>query len=316
MAPLANSTQTPAHTVDCSIPDCKKQKAGGYKTKKGLTDHMQRWHQAAVDMLSPMATTARTLFLNKENEPSTQGNSGGDVNSPKVVSEGRYQCNKCPEEYLNKNNLDKHIMNEHNKAQAAHKNDKDKGLSAALNDNDMDDEELVQIAEGMDDKVARERINIAELGNMIIVDKIVDSFVDSAFNAMNPGQESEKTKCHECVCKDQVTAFQEKSIEKRDAVIVEKTATITGLMETVKTLKLEASNMKKKVEQSDKLMVAVATKNKEISNLKVQVDTKNKLLANTKGSEHDIVEVAMVKKMQEMPIYSPKHGFVRVTHGK
>lgn len=196
------------------------------------------------------------------------------------------------------------------------KNDKDKGLSAALNDNDMDDEELVQIAEGMDDKVARERINIAELGNMIIVDKIVDSFVDSAFNAMNPGQESEKTKCHECVCKDQVTAFQEKSIEKRDAVIVEMTATITGLMETVKTLKLEASNMKKKVEQSDKLMVAVATKNKEISNLKVQVDTKNKLLANTKGSEHDIVEVAMVKKMQKMPIYSPKHGFVRVTHGK
>ena len=36
MAPPANISQTPAHTADCSIPDCRKQKVGGYKTNKAL----------------------------------------------------------------------------------------------------------------------------------------------------------------------------------------------------------------------------------------------------------------------------------------
>ena len=121
MAPPTTIAQTPVHPVDCSIPDCKKQKVGGYKTKKGLTDHMQRWHQAAVDVLSPMAATARTLFHNvdKDTGPSTQGNNKGDVNSPKVVTDGRFQCNNCPEECLSKNELDNHMVNKHNKAKAA-----------------------------------------------------------------------------------------------------------------------------------------------------------------------------------------------------
>ena len=64
MAPPANISQTPAHTVDCSIPDSKNRKLEATKPKRGLTDHMQRWHQAAVDVLFPIAATARTLFNN------------------------------------------------------------------------------------------------------------------------------------------------------------------------------------------------------------------------------------------------------------
>ena len=238
---------------------------------------MTRWHQAAVDVLSPMAATARTLFHNgdKGPVPSTQGNSAGDVNSPKVVSDGNYQCNHCPEEYLSKRELDNHIVKKHNKANAEQTNDKDKEWSATQGDKDNDDEDLVQIAESM---VARERNNIAQLGNMITVDSIVDSFVDSAFRAMNPSEELVNVNCHECVCKDQVISNQNIMIEKRDAIILEKTATTTGMLETIKTLTKEATMMKKKVEQSDKLMGVVANKDKEISNLKVQIDTKNKLI--------------------------------------
>ena len=110
MALLAMS-ETPAHTVDCSIPDCKKQKVGGYKTRKGLTDHMKRWHKVAVDVLSPMATTARTLFHSgdKEIEPSVQGNSAGAVNSPKVLTEGRYQCGACGQEVTSNDDMTLHM---------------------------------------------------------------------------------------------------------------------------------------------------------------------------------------------------------------
>ena len=99
---------------------------------------------------------------------------------------------------------------------------------------------------------------------------------------------------------------------------MEKLATITGLFEKVKTLKQESTMMKKKVDQSDKLMGVVATKDKEISNLKVQINTKSKLLANAKCTEqetlqNEIVEVTMVKRNSKN--YSQKHWCFRAAHG-
>ena len=179
MAPPTNMSQTPAHTVDCSIPDCRKQKVGGYKTKKGLTDHMQRWHQAAVDVLSPMAATARTLFNNvdREIQPSTQGNSAGQVNSPKVVSEGRFQCGACPQEEKTTESMTIHMKTHYKSITKEPEN-------VIIDDNDdgnyPDDDQL------------------AEISNMITVDKIVDSFADVAFREMNPNDVEATEECHEC----------------------------------------------------------------------------------------------------------------------
>ena len=97
MAPNNTTQETPAKTADCHVPDCNKQKLGGYKTKKGLTDHVKKWHQVAKDVLSPVAVTARTLFQPNDDESlaRTQGTSAGEVNSPKVTSVGNYQCGVC-----------------------------------------------------------------------------------------------------------------------------------------------------------------------------------------------------------------------------
>ena len=96
MAPITIQ-ETPAKTADCHVPECQKQKVGGYKTKKGLTDHVKKWHQVAKDVLSPAAVTARTLFQpnDVDLQARTQGNSAGEVNSPSVTSVGIYQCGVC-----------------------------------------------------------------------------------------------------------------------------------------------------------------------------------------------------------------------------
>ena len=231
MAPPANISQTPAHTVDCSIPDCRKQKVGGYKTKKGLTDHMQRWHQAAVDVLSPMAATARTLFNNvdREIQPSTQGNSAGQVNSPKVVSEGRFQCGACPQEEKTTESMTIHMKTHYKSITKEPEN-------VIIDDNDdgnyPDDDQL------------------AEISNMITVDKIVDSFVDVAFREMNPNDVEATEECHECECKDQVINNQENLIRDKEALVLEEIAKVKELRSIVKEKEKE---LRDAVTKSNKL---------------------------------------------------------------
>ena len=55
------------------------------------------------NVLSPMATSARALFggNNASDNNSTQGNSAGEVNSPKVVSAGSLLCGVCDEPFAN-----------------------------------------------------------------------------------------------------------------------------------------------------------------------------------------------------------------------
>ena len=85
------------------MPECKKT----YKSKKGLKNHMQSVHQAIMNnVVSPMAATARTLFeshtVGEHEQPATQGNSAGQVNSPKVRSESYHQCGICDKSYQSK----------------------------------------------------------------------------------------------------------------------------------------------------------------------------------------------------------------------
>ena len=117
---LISVQETPVKTVDCHVSDCQKQKVGGYRTKKGLTDHIKRWHQVVKDAFSPIAVTARALFDNTDEEAqlSTQGNSAGAINSPKVVSEGSFLCGVCENAFKTKSQVDAH-MTKHDKASSA-----------------------------------------------------------------------------------------------------------------------------------------------------------------------------------------------------
>ena len=60
---------------------------------------------------SPLATSVRTLFTGENPQPqSTQGNSYGQVNSPKVRSEGRYKCGKCEKDFTTNHQAKEHMM--------------------------------------------------------------------------------------------------------------------------------------------------------------------------------------------------------------
>ena len=176
-------TATPVHKMDCNIPDCQKQKKDGYKTKVGLTNHMKKWHQVAKDVLSPITTTARTLFKNVEDESgdSTQGNSRGEVNIVKVVSAGIYLCGICGKNYQTKKEMDEHM--EHH--------DTSKGTDKPTDDGDLEDLEEESMLEPNEDQ-ENEKIT-KEIENLVIVDNIVDSFVDTAFRAMRPNEAPETT---------------------------------------------------------------------------------------------------------------------------
>ena len=93
---MGSVTETPILKKDCQVPECKKAPKG-FKTSRGLKGHMEKFHQVLINVVSPMATTARVLFHETQNitDPTKQGNSHGAVNSPKVVSEGTFLCGNC-----------------------------------------------------------------------------------------------------------------------------------------------------------------------------------------------------------------------------
>ena len=184
--------------MDCSAPECKKT----FVTQKNMEKHKEKFHKIVGALShSPLANSVRTLFRgnNYDNRisPSTQGGSDGSVNSPKVISEGTFQCNECSEEYSSKYELNIHMTEDHNKAQAATDKEKDK----SSNQSEEDDEEV------------RDMI---ELGNMITIDKIVDSFVETAYHEMNPDVEVPNAVCHECALKDEIFNNREEMINEKD----------------------------------------------------------------------------------------------------
>ena len=228
MAKMTPSVQmTPVQTkLDCSAPECKKS----FVSQKNMEKHKEKCHQLVSALSqSPLATSVRTLFRGENVDdtplPSTQGGSDGSVNSPKVITEGTFQCNECPEEYSRKNDLENHKIKKHNKAQAA-----------TTNDNFLpDDQDLIDVAEDkeMQDAANEEEANVAEVMNMMTVDKIVDSLVEIAFKEMNPTEAASKPPCHECECKDENLLKFDKILEEKNSKLEEKSATIGGLMETL-----------------------------------------------------------------------------------
>ena len=237
MAPSTHDT--PVTAVNCNVPECKKQQLGGYKTKNGLTNHMKRWHQAAKDVLSPMAETARALFQNDEEiQPSTQGNSAGAVNSPKVVSEGRFQCGLCEAECTSTSNMREH-MTKHCKAVATEQYDDNTDDS-----NEDDDATEKEVGEITEDEVADDQLDVnVEIKNMITVDKIVDLFIDNAFREMHPNEVTTEEECHDDD-KDQNISDLQKAVEEKDAKIVEKTALASGLQMKIKQMTSEIEALK------------------------------------------------------------------------
>ena len=97
-----------------------------------MTKHKDKFHMMvnAVSR-SPIVNTVRTLFSGDKDigTPSTQGTSDGSVNSPKVMSDGFFQCDECTYEFTIKEELLKHKLEKHESPKASESVDNDKSQS-------------------------------------------------------------------------------------------------------------------------------------------------------------------------------------------
>ena len=198
-------------------------------------------------------------------QPSTQGRSDGAVNSLKVVSVGVFQCNKCPEEFTNKGELNKHITIKHDKAQAAPTKLVFDHATTAASANDAsennEDRELELLSFPADIELEKDMV---ALGNMVTVDKIVDAFVETAYHEMNPSVKVNIPPCHECTLKDEVIDNKEMLLNEKDDKIIQKNATIAGMTITAKKSATEITEMGKKIKLTESLKKTISEKNKEI----------------------------------------------------
>ena len=98
--------ETPAKKQNCQVPECKKAPKG-FKTSQGLKGHMKKFHEIVIDAFSPVAASTRVLFAPET--PSAQGNSKGQVNMPSVMTEGRFQCGRCNEQFETRDEVKSHM---------------------------------------------------------------------------------------------------------------------------------------------------------------------------------------------------------------
>ena len=87
---------TPTRQVACLKTDCAKM----YKGRSSMLTHMRQKHQDVAEIESPLgsfpsSTSATTLQFDDSDNSATQGNSRGQINSPKVRSEATYVCDQC-----------------------------------------------------------------------------------------------------------------------------------------------------------------------------------------------------------------------------
>ena len=259
--------KTPEKAV-CNIPKCNKT----LKNKKNLTSHMEKVHRVVTAISeSPLATTVRTLFTS-DAQQSTQGDSSGAVNSPKVRSEGRYLCGECDKGYKTQLEAKEHVKT-HNEAIIIADND------SIIEDDEQTAQELGNLANILETDMASKEAENINLRNMVTIDSIVDNFVDNAYKAMNPSNETSTVECHECVCKDENLVKYDKMLDEKEAIIVEKLAAVAGLVQKVKTLTDEKAVTSKKLKETEDLKKALSEKNKTISNLKAEIQTKDGMLA-------------------------------------
>ena len=108
--------EAPAPKIICDkFPECTKV----YKSRARMLGHMKTVHKDPTSEGTTLSSPVRLALFNiredggVESEARTQGNSKGEVNVTKVVSEGRFVCSFCDEDFSLKTETLKHIADTH-----------------------------------------------------------------------------------------------------------------------------------------------------------------------------------------------------------
>ena len=107
---------TPTRQVACQKTDCNKM----YKARGTMLAHMRKHHTEpqTSEIESPLGSfppsnSATVLQFDESDEPATQGNSHGEVNSPKLVSSATYLCDMCETHFKTKEEITQHKIEDH-----------------------------------------------------------------------------------------------------------------------------------------------------------------------------------------------------------
>ena len=262
---------TPVQKMDCHIQDCQKQKKDGYKTKVGLANHMKKWHQVAKDALSPLTATARTLFKNVEDESgaSTQGNSKGEVNVVKVVSKGIFMCGICGKNHDNKEDMNKHMGQHGTSAYGYNPTRKGNVEEEEVND-DQANEDFAK-----------------DIDNLVIVDKIVDAFVEIAFRAMRPSEAPETTKIED---EYNLLFRQHQKVSDKNVVLTRANENRLEVLKDMEKVREVASSSIKDLQETKKTnqVLEESLKVKDI-----EIEAMEVIIKNLKKKSEDDAEKAM-----------------------
>ena len=152
--------------------------------------HMRKKHNDTGGVVSPLGTfppssSAVTLQFDESDDPATQGNSNGQVNSPKIVSEATYVCGECEINFPTKEAVINHRTEVH--------------PSVVDNVIDNDDEDEEHLGKALDD---------AEATNLGIVAREVERM---AFLF----QHNERN-CHNCEMSKEVELDKERLLQEKD----------------------------------------------------------------------------------------------------
>ena len=233
-------------------------------SKQSLTRHMKTVHDGIISIKklfsSPKAlTNQRRLFTSVPNL-STQGNSSGQVNDPKVMSEASYICGDCDQRFATEEQVTKHKSDAHDNANSA-ENDVEETIDNELNVDEENDQDMANLVEEYEeDMLAKELERMS---------KLVDTVIPVTSN------------CQECNNVKEVLAHKEnlinnqdkriKSMEMRQKKTDEKK---NELFKEKKKLSTENSNLKTELRKSNDML---AKQLKKVSALRSEQDTQERL---------------------------------------
>ena len=117
---------TPTRQVACLKTDCAKT----YKGRGSMMTHMRQKHQDVAEIESPLgsfpsSTSATTLQFDDSDNPATQGNSRGQINSPKVRTEVTFVCDEFEMHFQTNEDATKHIAEAHDNFEGNNTNNDD-----------------------------------------------------------------------------------------------------------------------------------------------------------------------------------------------
>jgi hypothetical protein len=278
--------EAPAQKIICETETCGKV----YKTRSRMLTHMKKVHKPMNPLPSPLRLA---LFHRREADeegeeegegPSIQGNSNGEVNVLKVVSEGRFICSVCDYDFPRKEEVLRHVADIHGPVyEEATTQDTEEDMTG---DEDVLEEacELYEALEAMTNE-------LKEDDNTDVKEDLIEK-LERFKLLVNRKSEIQKNTTDEVTNLRQVEQHQKKEIEKKEKEIMALKRAATKekekVLKEIKTLQLSQGELHK---ENSNLQAKLKEKESFIKSLEEQLCEEDEV-----NNDTSVVEMASMNK--------------------